>query len=144
MRKAAFLFPLLLVGCSISRAPETELAPAGLALASGQRVDAAPELKMCDAPTLDSSINVPMMNVRVRFEVAPDGSVVPGSAQVVGEFGIRNGSERDPEVIRARFPDRSAAREWAQKRVEACTFAPAQRDGEAVAAKVQHDFNFAV
>ena len=143
MRNAAFLFPLLLAGCATGGQQAARTDRLSMEVVPSERIDTPPRLEVCGGAPARGAGHSQFLIVPVRFEVAPDGSVVPGSAQAVGRIQLWTGPHPDQEVVRALQSNESVARRWAQQRAESCTFEPAKRNGEAVAVKVQHEFHYA-
>lgn len=142
MRTSPALLALVLVGCtSLGTAvrrdfPEVRVVP-------GQTVDAAPRYVACvvapnQPPAQDAFLLVP-----VRFTVTPDGSVARGSAQSVGKVDVWARQTGENEVVTRLKAKEDAARLWAQRNAETCTFEPAKLGGQSVAVQVEQTFRWA-
>ena len=142
MRLSPALLAVLLMGCTSLGTPVTRDFPA-VRVVPGQTVDAAPRYVACVVAPNRAPGHGAFLLVPVRFTVTPDGSVARGSAQAVGKVNVWTPVVREAEDIRRLRANEDAARDWAQRNAETCTFEPAKLGGQSVAVQVEQIFQWA-
>ena len=119
---------LVLTAACARRPAPTAAGP--VAALTPSAVDVGPRLVGCTgytAPVVSSGAGYQLVVVRVL--VTPEGTVAPGSAQVVQSRGTQRALRRDPDtVIRA------------VSQALSCRFEPARRGGQPVAARTTQRF----
>lgn len=121
-RVATTLTMLLLMGCATSGAGPA----AAVRALPVSMVDTAPELVGCPYQPADR-IPPPELRVSLSFVVAADGTVEPGTVRHVRDHH----SDPSQDLV-----DR------AMRIALSCTFAPAVKDGQPVAARIGERFDF--